>query len=565
MSRKGKTSQPAPTVSPVELTMDLFAPGMTPLHRAGLGGLACTLKYIERAYDRGELSDDEVPGGPWDGGHPPWLMGAHTIILKWGNTPKDYLEKLFALAYQTGDDEVILMRGQYGDNTPSLEIRAALQDGLLRSFYDHGPQSRGIGEGRSGQITVDDKPLSYQYVPVKWYKHQRDGAKLAFASLDGAQDISRMIYPGATERHNGVAGTSWAEPALTLIPLLFAPVGCIALRAGGKEVRIQGKKMFKPGAVILIPDIQDIACGLVLIPALVPGNVQATRVLGSSDAVLDAEVRLRASAYHELSGLAGIRTLWCCATTWNARLQPPSATHYLDQRTANVRMLDQYATARTEMPPRIAQTTKRENAGRGKNKITTEHVEYFWAESNVRPLVADNLAAGKPWYLGFHKLMGGSVKQKDSHCRKTAFERKGLHAMVQKMTWDDDAERSIVEAVHEAVRGRYGKIAEENKGKPVAMKNRWAGEYDHWRLTFVGAKTADQFRSAFANLVSRSKNKTLMEAWRSILPLLRPDKWQLARDLSLLALASYGGKGNGNGNGNGNDDNPLLQQEGNTL
>ena len=29
------------------LTCDLFFPGMTPLHRAGLGGLASTLQWIE--------------------------------------------------------------------------------------------------------------------------------------------------------------------------------------------------------------------------------------------------------------------------------------------------------------------------------------------------------------------------------------------------------------------------------------------------------------------------------------------------------------------------------------
>ena len=31
---------------------------------------------------------------------------------------------------------------------------------------------------------------------------------------------------------------------------------------------------------------------------------------------------------------------------------------------------------------------------------------------------------------------------------------------------------------------------------PVAMRNRFSGEYDKWRLAFAGAKTPDQFRKA---------------------------------------------------------------------
>ena len=36
------------TDEPTSLTLDLFAPGMTMLHRAGLGGLACSLRAMER-------------------------------------------------------------------------------------------------------------------------------------------------------------------------------------------------------------------------------------------------------------------------------------------------------------------------------------------------------------------------------------------------------------------------------------------------------------------------------------------------------------------------------------
>ncbi len=71
-------------------------------------------------------------------------------------------------------------------------------------------------------------------------------------------------------------------------------------------------------------------------------------------------------------------------------------------------------------------------------------------------------------------------------------------------------------------------------------------EYERLRLAFAGAKTADSFRHALTDLWSRAgSNSVLKETWPQVLPLLSVDKWQLARDLALLALASYQGREQG--------------------
>ena len=73
-----------------QLTMDLFAPGMSVLHRAGIGGLAATLRWIETS----------VPPGR----HPPgeWEVTERNVVLRWdkpeGAGP--LLEQLFSLAFQ---------------------------------------------------------------------------------------------------------------------------------------------------------------------------------------------------------------------------------------------------------------------------------------------------------------------------------------------------------------------------------------------------------------------------------------------------------------------------------
>lgn len=110
--------------------------------------------------------------------------------------------------------------------------------------------------------------------------------------------------------------------------------------------------------------------------------------------------------------------------------------------------------------------------------------------------------------------------------------------------WDEAGESVLVRAVHEALRSRYGQIADENKTNPVAMKNRFSGEYDRWRLAFAGAKTADQFRKALCDLFSRAgNNSVLKKCWQDLLPMLRTNAWQHARDLALLGLCSYQGRG----------------------
>ena len=117
--------------------------------------------------------------------------------------------------------------------------------------------------------------------------------------------------------------------------------------------------------------------------------------------------------------------------------------------------------------------------------------------------------------------------------------------MIEKVEWNDQGEKAIVLAVHQAIRQRLGQIAGENKGKTGTMKNRMQGEFDKWRLAFSGAKTPDQFRKSLCDLFGRAGiNPVLKEHWTSILPWLSSaTKWQMARDLSLLALASYTGTG----------------------
>ena len=102
--------------APDHLTMRLFAPGMSLLHRAGLGGLACTLKAMET----------EFPSGS-----PPWEIEPQSVTLRFGKPEKAgrYLKQLFEFAFDIRKDGLIRLPGQYAGE-PSAAVLADLQAGL---------------------------------------------------------------------------------------------------------------------------------------------------------------------------------------------------------------------------------------------------------------------------------------------------------------------------------------------------------------------------------------------------------------------------------------------------
>src|SRR5205807_1116794 len=116
-----KLTKPAP---PDHLTMNLFAPGMSALHRAGLGGLACTLRALERQHKAGLLRAEKLPGPLVDGKYP-WHIDEQSVTLKFGKPEKagTFLERLFAFGFGIRKDGLISLPGQY-ETEPSAAVLA---------------------------------------------------------------------------------------------------------------------------------------------------------------------------------------------------------------------------------------------------------------------------------------------------------------------------------------------------------------------------------------------------------------------------------------------------------
>jgi CRISPR-associated protein Cas8a1/Csx13 len=524
---------------------------MSLLHRAGLGGLACTLKAIERQHETGLLSAAKLPAQFVDG-QPPWEIDADTVTLKIGKPENaaNFLKRLFAFAFSIRKDGLILLPGQH-TMEPAAAVLADLQAGLTLTFLQHGKVRQLAKEATT--ISYDPEGEGVPGVVVQFrkcsgFKHQDGWQELvdkhgclvsALIRVDGP------ISPGTVVRHVAYTGDTAAEdPPERMLPLYFALVGCLALPVN------------RGVAAILVPQVENLLDFVYDRAAMSPSTAKECQIANAADAAFRAQVRVRDNPVRQAQIRSQARTAIASSTLPGCFAMTFTPTAWASQQKSRVAtihvppgddiILDRFERALEHLPPRIITRTVQESTGRGRQKVVRELRESFRTDSIVRPMIAENLALGRPWYSGFVRLLTRINPATGRPYRdQLSFERKGLHAMISDQAmWDAASEATVVRAVHEAIRCRYGRIADENKGNPVGMRNRFAGEYDRWRLAFAGAKTADQFRKALCDLFSRAgSNPVLQQSWQNLLPMLRADSWQHTRDLALLALCSYQGRG----------------------
>jgi len=544
-----KSAPQTPAAQP-SLTMSLFAPGMSMLHRAGLGGLACALRWIEQAKKRDVIREKDLPGGPWDDDPPPWTVTSDSITLNFGASQNaaEFLKRLFSLAFTTRDG-LICLNGQYAaTREPQPAALAEIQNGLTLTFLQHGKTRTLAKDPTTRSWRPDDSSatgITVEYKACSWFKHQ-DGWKLLTKNgflKSEVIEIKGPLNPGAIVRHEKFSNNTKIEDSIErVLPLHFAMIGCLTLAVN------------RGSGVLVVPDVSDLQKFARYRPTMSPQGGHEFRVAGATDAAFQAQVRLWVAENLHVAEIPSCTAFLFRPTGWDKKQKYRVGVSTC--RISDVSQLETYSIAMANLRPRLvmpvppaAKSAAKKAVRKGPKKAaksTDDSPKQFWSDSIVRPLIADNLARGQPWYRNFTDLMTKTdpVSKKPKRL-KLYYEKEGLKAMIEKVAWQDEGEGAVVRAVHEAMRCRLGAIADENKNNAAARKKRSQGEFDKWRLAFAGSKTIDQFRKALCDLVSRAgANKVLREHWEQVLPWLSdPSKWQLTRDLSLLALSSYSGKG----------------------
>jgi len=550
--KRAVTTRKAKTAAPSQLRLELFAPGMSILHRAGLGGLACTLAYIERAQQIGILWEEDLPGD-WSTGAPPWEIEDQAVTLNFGRpeAARDYLQKLFRIAFDLKDG-MIYLPGQYVYE-PSLAVRAELQMGMTLTFLQHG-KARKLAK-TSTVIQYDPEGSGTALATVEFkqcteYKHQQGWKDLCEKGSSGCLtkkpvEVAGPLSPGAVVRHVAFTGpTKIVDTVDLILPLYFSLVGCLALPVN------------RGVGSLVVPDVENLNEFLIDRPQMTPTTVQECRVAENSDAVMQAKVRLKNRGVVRRRKMPSFLATTFKPTPWAS--QQKSRTWTMDHQEESLRQLtgsiadtsskrlEQFEVALAVLPPRLR--TKQETLSRkiaGKKQTQNTEVA-FWTDSVVRALAAENLARGLPWYSNFIRLMRDEDVNGNPYRYRLPAEREGIQAMTQHVAYDYEREKILVDAIHQAIRRRLAQIRVDTDGKEAgklspATKNRWNRFREELRLSLVGAKTGDQARSAICELFGRAgNNEVLQEKWKEVIPLVTDDKhWKTARDLGLLALASY--------------------------
>ena len=102
-------------------------------------------------------------------------------------------------------------------------------------------------------------------------------------------------------------------------------------------------------------------------------------------------------------------------------------------------------------------------------------------------------------------------------------------------------EHLFVMACHEAWRRRMAQIGEEARRGHSSFRDQVNREFERVRGSFSRCRNAATLREAITDFWTRGGGplRSLQEGWGDLLPLLDDKNWQKARDLVLLALASY--------------------------
>lgn len=520
------------TSVPTSLTIDLRDAGLTPYLRAGLGGLAAALcahgggkpRWFERIeFDGGEASVDES-----------------SVTLRWGDEgPKRLLKSLFEKSFRLTKDQQIWLAGAYPEEiSRQPQVVAALHNALRTAFLGH-PQFAKVEKGGRQRFVfeIDEQQVQVECERMLSFVHQSKAELVADAIVKAEPVVlSSWAYPGATKRHIRYNETEASYSAAEALCALFAITGCVTFST-------------RHGAAIVVVEPTNLRQFARLRPTLTPKTWPSVLVAGAGDATLLIESQLRAEAIGEEHGV-GVSVVLIGKVPWDAQRRVRVAT--IAQGAYSQEALDVYEHAAGAIKARVVlvrDAAKKAKKGEAA-KPSDEPARVFTVHSALRAFVTDNLASGRRWFDGFATALDPNDPERFVHyfydskgkgALRAPEDLEGLSKMNKSL---EEAEADLVESVQEAIRMRLGAISETTgAGNQAALFKRFENERTRIRLSLSQAKTHEQVRYALADLWSRAgTNKALQERWKNVLPFLREQHWRTARDLALVALASYRGR-----------------------
>lgn len=464
-----------------ELVLSIFDPNTLLPHRAGIAGLALALSAINPtdAPLQWEVTAEAVKLS-WEGSD---LEGVHGLMQQTYRSDRGYLE------------------------VPALKLdeqgRYIFTEGVMSTFLQHSKQrDREKQTVPLAFLVEDDQPeIQIDYRPVIDCYYTR-GFKEAFNSKGVfKQEIPLKGHhlPGLVECFvNG----AYVESPNGFLALLFLPLACGYYQLPGYR------------SAVIIPEVRNLK-EWVNLRRKMPGRTYRSFRSGSAGQ----------SALHFLlqeklvEDSQQFRIDYC--EVYQLGSQPwDSNQSYLKQAVHRVQVSEQilglYEVASRLLPPRV--------------KLKQDGNGTWLAESKVLAWMSDNLIANKVWYSGFFEFRKATTIYPQ--------DRRGLIVMTEHLTPDE-------RILFDAVQGAFKKY----RGQQIDQAKRQNRQPDWEQITnkviyrLQRPSTQQEFSKALVDFLSQFRSKAALSSGPQIFWWLHQESnWRKARDLALLAVATYQGQ-----------------------
>ncbi|MGK7894183.1 MAG: type I-MYXAN CRISPR-associated Cas8a1/Cmx1, partial [Xenococcus sp. (in: cyanobacteria)] len=469
---------------------------------AGVAGLYMTLKALEKRYPTFKTRQGNLK----------WVLTANSICLNWKGDDYAVLDWLFKESFQISDLGLISLTG-LNPQTMNLEAQLAIHIGIKNTFIQHNEYYISAGDG-SESLIIEGKEFVVDYKKVTSYAYQEFAEKLCDKNgqlLQQPIGITGLLYPGAARKHYAFKQqTQFTETLERALALLFAPVACFYLIAPKSYLHDTKTQYF-----LVIPDITDLQLYLLQRKEFNNWDYQNFYASGYSDASLRFLLNQRTINLLRENKIKRCKVITFGQTQWTAFQKIRKSVDVInitDNIIRNYQLCDRYFN----------------------NRIIKGKDGNFIVSSIVRELITENLAKDFPWWHNFAL----AVRDKDLF-KLISYEKEGLQQMVRNTDWDEESQKIFVKACHRALYQIRGKLSGRAKENEYVQFDR---ENERIRSGLIRCQNSEDFRHFMtANFWSKGGIISILaDHWEELMPLTtKPENWKLARDLALLALASY--------------------------
>lgn len=461
-----------------ELVLSIFDPNTLLPHRAGIAGLALALSAIAP-------TDAPIQ----------WEVTEDAVKLSWEGSDLEAVQWLLSQTYRS--DQGYL-------EVPALKLdeqgRYIFTEGVVSTFLQHSKQrTREKQAVPLAFLVEDDQPeIRIDYRPVVDCYYTRD-FKDAFTSKGAFKSeipLKGHHLPGLVECFvNG----AYIESPTGFLSLLFLPLACGYYQLPGFR------------SALVIPEVHNLKEWVKLRQRMPGRTYRSFRASSAGESALSFLLREKL-----VEDAQQFRVDYC--EVYQLGNQPWDGNQsYLKQAVHRVQVNDQvlelYEIASRLLPPRV--------------KLKQDGAGTWLAESKVLAWISDNLIANKVWYSGFFEFRKATTIYPE--------DRRGLVVMTEHLNADE-------QVLFDAVQGAFSAFLRDQ----IQQAQKQGRPLDYGQVTdkviyrLQRPSTQQEFATALVDFLSQFRSKAARAAGPQIFWWIHQESnWRKARDLTLLAIATY--------------------------